>query len=185
MSEFQLQASAHLPSPKLGREISSLRRFLQKNQEHTFTEREKQKLFTAIQEHFSNPAAVAIFPGAEPPVLALIEDALKMPFSVFTTAHKQQMLKWLERLRGADRPVVAAAAPAPKLSGQAIDLLPDGTLSLIQNDGSSIPDMHIEPSSAMFGGIAASLGRGACVSVVIAGSVVESWHEDDDDSNPL
>jgi hypothetical protein len=33
------------------------------------------------------------------PVLSLVEDALKMPFTVFTTSQKKTMLKWLDKLR--------------------------------------------------------------------------------------
>jgi hypothetical protein len=33
--------------------------------------------------------------------LPLLEDALKMPFTVFTSGHKAKMLRWLERLNSA------------------------------------------------------------------------------------
>ena len=33
-------------------------------------------------------------------VVPLLEDALKMPFTVFTTKHKTKMLKWLHQLTG-------------------------------------------------------------------------------------
>jgi hypothetical protein len=177
VAEFQSQASARLPSPKLEREISSLRRFLHKNQEHKFTEREKQRLFTAVQAHFSNPAAAKPADGGDGesvPVVALIEDALKMPFTVFTTAHKQQMLKWLESLRDSATPK-AASTDTTTSTAHAIDLLPDGTLCLIHEDGSSASDARVEPGTADFTGITAALGSGLSVLVETRGQTVLSW----------
>lgn len=110
VAAFQAAAEARMSGEKLAKEIQSLRRFLHRNQDHRFTEREKSKLFTAIQVHYSNPAASARGGAAtgsdgddgdsdDSLVQGLIEDALKMPFTVFSTTQKQQLLKWLDALQ--------------------------------------------------------------------------------------
>ena len=54
-----------------------------------FTEREQSHLFSAVQCHFS---AYQDCTGDDAePALGLLEDALKMPFTVFTTSHKACM----------------------------------------------------------------------------------------------
>lgn len=205
VAQFLEQAQAKLPPSKLAKEIATLRRcgqsclnqhallssfddasssdrFIHRNQDHKFTEREKQRLFTAIQAHYSNPGASAS-PDEEsdsPPVVGLIEDALKMPFTVFTTAHKQQMLRWLEGLRGSEG--LAGGAPAPAaapLSLLAIDLQHDGTLSLLRDDGEAAPDARVDPTSSDFAGISGALARGVEVWVAVDGSTgrAVSWRE--------
>ncbi|KAL6062916.1 eIF-5a domain-containing protein [Balamuthia mandrillaris] len=95
----------HAKTPK---EIATLRRFLFKNQNHRFGENEKTRLFSAVQTYYSmyqsssapSAAAKKEDSGGENPVVGLLEDALKMPFTVFSTKHKKTMLKWYTELTG-------------------------------------------------------------------------------------
>lgn len=41
-----------------------------------------------------------------------MEDALKMPFTVFTTSQKKNMLKWLDKLNGLEAETTDAGSPA-------------------------------------------------------------------------
>lgn len=98
-----------------------------------------------------------------------------MPFTVFTSAHKQQMLKWLEGLRSS-----GVASPVKKLpSLLAIDVQPDGVVSVIKQDGSAAPDARVDPGGALFGPLSSALARCADVWVSVDGSsgAVLSWHE--------
>lgn len=85
---------------KTPKDIDRLRKFLFRNQEHRFTEREQSHLFQAVQLYVTAYTARQEDGDGDNPAAALLEDALKMPFTVFTTSHKKTMLKWLERLSG-------------------------------------------------------------------------------------
>jgi hypothetical protein len=103
------------------RDIDRLRKFLYKNQEYRFTDREQSHLFQAVQLYVTayTPSSTSTSgrtaPGPEEtnPAAELLEDALKMPFTVFTTAHKKTMLKWLDKLHPA---AGSAASTAPALA---------------------------------------------------------------------
>jgi hypothetical protein len=212
VAQFQAAAEARLPPAKLAKEVATLQRFLHRNQDHRFTEREKAKLFTAIQAHYANPAASSGAPklgravaaeapatalhaaaavaaartdaadadaegsGNGPLVLGLIEDALKMPFTVFSTAQKLQLLKWLDTLQGAaggGRGTAAAALAVIRLS--VIDIGADGYLTLIDDDGVTRSDVSVAPNSAPAKGIGAALARGDDVTVAVRGTEIQSW----------
>lgn len=91
------------------KEIATLRKFLHKNQTQRFTDKAASRLFDTIQiyctdkskEGDNNQAASA---NNNVPTIedreGLLEDALKMPFTVFTTKQKKTMLKWIEDIRG-------------------------------------------------------------------------------------
>ena len=51
--------------------------------------------------------------AADSPVVGHVEDALKMPFTVFTTAQKKNMLKWLDKLNSLEAEAAAEDAGAP------------------------------------------------------------------------
>ncbi|CAB9514265.1 expressed unknown protein [Seminavis robusta] len=76
------------------KEIAALRKFLHKNQTQRFTDKATSRLFDTIQLYCKND--VVALEDRE----GLLEDALKMPFTVFTTKQKKTMLKWIEELRG-------------------------------------------------------------------------------------
>lgn len=73
---------------KPGDGYHSVIRFALYMQEHRFTDREQAHLFQAVQVH-ATAATSTSASGAPPPEqlkeagLALVEDALKMPFNVF------------------------------------------------------------------------------------------------------
>ena len=69
------------------KEVATLRKFLHKNQNQRFTDRGVSRLFDTIQiyvnkEDLDNEAKEA-----------LLEDSLKMPFTVFSTKQKKIMIK--------------------------------------------------------------------------------------------
>ena len=78
------------------KEISTLRRFLHKNQNVRFSDKATARLFDTIQIY----AATDKNPVTTEDKEGLLEDALKMPFTVFSTKQKKTMLKWIEDIRG-------------------------------------------------------------------------------------
>ena len=79
------------------KEIATLRKFLHKNQDQRFTDKAVSRIFDTIQLY--------TFLGKDKNVdtetkEGLLEDALKMPFTVFSTKQKKTMIKWLEDMRG-------------------------------------------------------------------------------------
>mmetsp|Transcript_18143 Transcript_18143/g.43877 ORF Transcript_18143/g.43877 Transcript_18143/m.43877 type:complete len:197 (-) Transcript_18143:37-627(-) len=79
------------------KEIATLRKFLHKNQDQRFSDKATARLFDTIQVYViqktSEEVSIDLKEG-------LLEDSLKMPFTVFSTKQKQKMIKWLEDLRG-------------------------------------------------------------------------------------
>lgn len=76
------------------KEIATLRKFLHKNQNQRFTDKGVSRVFDTIQLYVNrNDLDKEIKEG-------LLEDSLKMPFTVFSTKQKGTMIKWLECLRG-------------------------------------------------------------------------------------
>jgi hypothetical protein len=100
VAQFQEAAEKRLAGAPLAREIGTLRKFLYKNQEYRFTDREKTKLFTAVAAHWSNAAAIEPDKTGQSLISGLIDDCLKMPFTVFSTSQKSTMLKWHYALLG-------------------------------------------------------------------------------------
>mmetsp|Transcript_23398 Transcript_23398/g.30392 ORF Transcript_23398/g.30392 Transcript_23398/m.30392 type:complete len:193 (+) Transcript_23398:29-607(+) len=83
-------------SPKISKEIAKLQKFLFRNQSYRFTERDKSHMFSAIECYVSlySNNLPAEDDTAVSPVLNLLDDALKMPFNIFSTKQKQKLLKW-------------------------------------------------------------------------------------------
>lgn len=90
------------------KEIATLRKFLHKNQDQRFTDKGVSRLFDSIQLyiHKEDLDDVDCKEG-------LLEDALKMPFTVFSTKQKKSLLKWLEVLRGGETTMNALENDAP------------------------------------------------------------------------
>ena len=111
------------------KEIATMRKFLHKNQDQRFTDKGVRRLFDTIQLYVHNEGVDLEYKES------LLEDALKMPFTVFSTKQKKSMLKWLETLRGDETPGIAAGnAPGSlRKTFSLIDLV-DGKLSLIDED---------------------------------------------------
>ena len=176
VAEFQTQAEGKLPPEKLAKEIATLRRFLYKNQNHRFTEREKSKLMTALSAHWSNQTAhVTLTPSGEALIYGLLDDALKMPFTVFSTAQKQQMLKWFFSLQEkSDGKKGTSAAKLIELP--CVDVTVEGYASLLLDDGSGTRDDVLVPESERQA-LSDAIGRGEDASVTIdsASGAFVSW----------
>lgn len=76
------------------REMATLRRFLHKNQNQRFTDKATARIFDTIQIYATDKQL------STDDREGLLEDALKMPFTVFSTKQKKTMLKWIEEVRG-------------------------------------------------------------------------------------
>jgi hypothetical protein len=79
------------------KEIATLRKFLHKNQNQRFTDKGVSRLFDTIQIYVNKGNV------DKESKEGLLEDSLKMPFTVFSTKQKKTMIKWLEDLRGAEQ----------------------------------------------------------------------------------
>ena len=102
-TQFYEAATGISKSKGILKEISTLRKFLFKNQEQRFTDKAACRLFDTIQvycakentEIDSDENREKLRKSQED----LLEDALKMPFTVFSTKQKQKMMKRLEEMR--------------------------------------------------------------------------------------
>lgn len=161
VAEFQAAAEARLPPEKLAREVATLRRFLFRNQGHRFTQREQAKLMAAIGAHHANPAAhAAVAAGGEPLAYGLIDDALKMPFTVFSTGDKLRLLKWFEGLQAESTAGGGGEGAAPKTATlSCVDVSPEGYASLLLDDGSGTRD-DVRVPAADRPALAAAVARG-------------------------
>ncbi|EPB82004.1 hypothetical protein HMPREF1544_11283 [Mucor circinelloides 1006PhL] len=82
------------PTAKTVKQMNTLKKFIFKNQDYRFSDKEKNKLFACIEAYFTAfdrsglTDKVSAFP--------LIEDSLKVP--CFTTKQKSQLLKWYDEI---------------------------------------------------------------------------------------
>ena len=142
------------------REMTTLRKFLHKNQEQRFTDKATSRLFDTIQIYCnssssrssssSNDKTQGASKQGEVPQgtverekykeaqEGLLEDALMMPFTVFTTKNKKVMMRWLEDLRGGntDRNSKKGGTTSQETRQilSVIDLDDDNRLSLMDDD---------------------------------------------------
>ncbi|KAI8881143.1 hypothetical protein K501DRAFT_253752 [Backusella circina FSU 941] len=82
------------PTSKTLKQMNTLKKFIFKNQDYRFSDKEKNKLFACIEAYFTvfDRSGLTLTVSAFP----LIEDALKVP--CFTTKQKSQLLKWYEEI---------------------------------------------------------------------------------------
>ena len=152
----QFHKDAHRPrDKKTPKDIDKLRKFLYKNQEFRFTEREQSHLFQAVQLYvtaYTSAAAAAGNTTGAPalvaaahdedegsnPAATLLEDALKMPFTVFTTSQKKTMLKWLDKFSSSSSSAAAASGSSSSKNVwyQVIDLAND-TIEVMDKEGTT------------------------------------------------
>eukprot|EP00906_Rhabdomonas_costata_P003468 RCo005294 len=121
------------------KEIATLRRFLHRNQDHRFAEKEQTKLFSTVQKYASTYAVVgaggssggaAASEEIRAEALGLLEDALKMPLGVLTTRHKAALLRLYEQCGEASAGRgPSGSADAAAVEYQVLDLSSDGVLS--------------------------------------------------------
>lgn len=110
------------------KEIATLRKFLHKNQTQRFTDKAAAHLFDTISIYASHEDGEA-----------LLEDALKMPFTVFSTKQKSKMLKWIEERRGG-----RSEATTDPSSTKARAVI----LTVMDIDGTSVSLMNSETGDA-------------------------------------
>ncbi|KAI9272021.1 hypothetical protein BY458DRAFT_455693 [Sporodiniella umbellata] len=85
------------PTAKTLKQMNTLKKFIFKNQDFRFSDKEKNKLFACIEAYFT---AFDRSEAIEASAFPLIEDALKVP--CFTTKQKSQLLKWYDEILGKD-----------------------------------------------------------------------------------
>ncbi len=119
------------------KEIATLRKFLHKNQDQRFTDKGVSRLFDTIQLYIHKQDLD--FEHKE----SLLEDALKMPFTVFSTKQKKSMIKWLEALRGGGSLDAVQHEDSVFQLLSLIDIVND-TISLMDDDtGDSFEDIPL------------------------------------------
>ncbi|KAG5184540.1 hypothetical protein JKP88DRAFT_194926 [Tribonema minus] len=114
-----------------GKEIGTLRNFLQRNQEQRLTDKAQNHLLEAVRVHVTR----AKQDGSEAALSAafdLVKDALTMPFNIFGSKHKKSLLKWHEDLAGLSAAESDPEAPRPAVKTlQVVDVDADGYLTLM------------------------------------------------------
>jgi hypothetical protein len=179
--KFASDASTRPTDTKL---IGTLRKFLYRNQEQRLSAASQQALCDACVRHAAAAAAAAAAAGtgaATADVVAaaatgLIEDALAMPFNIFTTGHKKQLLKHLDRLRGVEGggasaaaargggrgggggASAASAAASGARSCAVLDVTLDGAIEVMDDDGETARVEEVDECVAA--AIREAFGRG-------------------------
>ncbi|KAI9303139.1 hypothetical protein BJ944DRAFT_241715 [Cunninghamella echinulata] len=87
---------ANPPTAKTVKQMLTLKKFIFKNQDYRFTDKEKNKLFACIEAYFSAFDRTTTTAENSISAFPLIEDALKVP--CFTTKQKSQLLKWYDEI---------------------------------------------------------------------------------------
>lgn len=124
------------------KEIERLRRFLHTNQNFRFTEADKNNLYSAIEAYrsmFSSPSTWQGL-GTSSPALPLLEDALKLPFTVFTTKQKQKFLKWYDELNAKEASASAQPQREKEMRYQVVDV-EKNNISLMDPDSGEVQDL--------------------------------------------
>lgn len=129
------------------KEIATLRKFLHKNQDQRFTDRGVSRLFDTIQLYYNKSNEDVDLDVKE----GMLEDALKMPFTLFSTKQKNSMMKWLEDLRGASGTNANNEASQPSATQilTVIDISNDGIISLMDNESGDTYDNVPLPKDEM------------------------------------
>jgi hypothetical protein len=130
VEQFHTDAQRPLDN-KTEKDVSKLQKFLFRNQEYRFTEREQSHLFQAVQLYVTKYSEST---AEVNPAQLLLEDALKMPFTVFTTSHKKSMLKWMDKLAAHGGGLEGQIDHGTKASYEVIDCR-GATATLMSADG--------------------------------------------------
>jgi hypothetical protein len=136
------QAALQPTGTNATKEINTLRKFLHKNQDSRLTDKATTRLMEAIQIYVNMESISKDLKEG------LLEDALKLPFTVFSTKQKMKMLKLLEELRGGARTEALVLKRGDFIRMSVIDL-EDGTVSLMEEEtgnfyeGVSLPEGNL------------------------------------------
>lgn len=180
--QFKEAADSKLKGDPLAKEITALRRFLFRNQDYRFTKSAQTNLYAAVRSHHTNAAAFEAS-GGEAPILKLLDDALKMPFTVFTSAQKDRLLQLYWALLGttgeaealqAGRGGTAAPAQARTRWLMLMDVAGDGTLSLAHYNGSEYPGRVAVADAVVLARLRDDLDSGASITVTVAEAATDS-----------
>jgi len=126
------------PTPKVAKEIAKLQKFLFNNQNYRFTERDQSHLFSTVEIYVS----VYLKATDTTPIFALLEDCLKMPFTVFTTKHKNKFLTWHTKFSPTKETQQSTPAGQPY---QVIEIQENGKLIVMDDDGETIDNVSVSP----------------------------------------
>eukprot|EP01098_Paradermamoeba_levis_P016254 TRINITY_DN866_c0_g1_i1.p1 TRINITY_DN866_c0_g1~~TRINITY_DN866_c0_g1_i1.p1 ORF type:complete len:154 (+),score=34.39 TRINITY_DN866_c0_g1_i1:606-1067(+) len=137
-----------------------------KNQDYKFTENEKNKLFATVQTYYGLYNKQANKDNTTL-VVELLDDALKMPFSIFSTKHKKTLLKWHTELSGQDPKTEGTATDATETQCSVIDLSDDGYLTVLLESGETKEGIKVTDQQQLKA-IRVGLDNGQDVVVTIA-----------------
>lgn len=160
---------ATLSSSALTKELNTLRKFLYRNQEYRFTKSEQQYIFLAVSTHCKN------FLKSRPQehennYIGLVDDALKMPFTVFSSAQKDKLLQLYYTMLGEGHSQESAPVPLAVPSEKTLELLDmdqkDLQLQLLTEGGEEYP-RGVSVSKATFKEIKKLFDAGSEVSVTV------------------
>ena len=120
-AQFHEAATGSGKSKGAAKEIATLRKFLFRNQTQRFSDKASARLIDTI----------AIYAHQEDGE-GLLDDALKMPFTVFSTKQKSKMLKWMEdRKRASGATEKATTGSSPTVIQLSVIDMQDNALSLM------------------------------------------------------
>lgn len=118
-AQFHEAATGSGKSKGAAKEIATLRKFLYRNQTQRFSDKASARLIDTI-------AIYAHHEDGE----SLLDDALKMPFTVFSTRQKSKMLKWMED-RKKNREVIDTTIGTPDVIQLSVIDVQNNILSLM------------------------------------------------------
>jgi hypothetical protein len=150
--------------------IATLRKFLYRNQETRLTAAGQQTLCDAVVRYAG---------AGNEDAVPLLEDALAMPFNIFTSGHKKQLLKHLDRLRGEggdDLKASGTNGTKARRKCLVLDVSKDGVVEIMLNedgDTVSIPGGRIELEDGDVEAIKKAFDDGEDVEVSLEGTKPE------------
>jgi hypothetical protein len=115
------------------KEIETLRKFLHKNQTQRFSDKASSRLFDTISIYASHEDGEG-----------LLEDALKLPFTVFSTKQKSKFMKWMEDKRGASNGIPGQPQSQQIFSLTVIEI-EDNNLIMMDNESGDSYEAPLPP----------------------------------------
>ncbi|CAD2215665.1 hypothetical protein AGDE_02919 [Angomonas deanei] len=131
---FKESAESDLTDAAREREIKKLKSYLFKNQDCRFSKSAQTYLFMAVMGHYNKCPAPDGPCGGE--VASLLDDALKMPFNVFSSSHKSKFLSSYWSMLGKDGEKEGEEGkPTSSKQLTLLDIAEGGQLMLMRDDG--------------------------------------------------